>query len=157
MTEISSGKVVRWLLIASLAVNLAVAGLALGVWLHGGPGRHAMVRDLGFGPFDAALRPQDREALKALVRQRAGDLTATRRDMAGDLTAVVAALRTDPLDAAALEAAFARQEDHLGARMKLGNDAVRAFLTGLSAADRAGFANRLEKGLMHGPAGDPPK
>ena len=153
-----SSRGVRWALIASLAVNLAVAGMALGAFLHGGPGgRGDMVHDLGFGPYDQALRPQDRAALKAAMGAKAGDLRASRNEVAQDALAIVAALRAQPFDAATLDAALIQQQNHLGARMKLGNDALHDFLTGLSQQDRLDFADRLEHHLQHGRDAPPPQ
>lgn len=150
----TGGKGLRWALVASLAVNLGVAGLALGVWLHDGPGGHGpMVRDLGFGPYDDALRPQDRDALRAALRGKLGDLAASRQQMAADVTAVLAALRADPFDANALDAALAAQQAHLSARMKIGNDTMRDFLAALPQADRLAFADRLEAKLKRGRRG----
>ncbi len=152
-----SSRGVRWALIASLAVNLGVAGMALGAFLHGGPGGRAdMVRDLGFGPFDQALRPQDRATLRAALRAKSGDLRASRAEVAQDAMAIVAALRLQPFDSAALDAALTAQQGHLTARMKLGGDALRVFLTGLSQQDRLDFASRLERHLLHGPDAPPP-
>jgi Heavy-metal resistance len=54
------GRWMRVALVLSLAVNLLVAGMAVGVALRGGPPETA-VRDLGFGPFAAALSPADRD------------------------------------------------------------------------------------------------
>lgn len=141
----------RWALVASLAVNLAVAGMAVGAFLHGGPGgRGDMVRDLGFGPFDQALRPQDRQALKAALGARSGALRAARVEAGQDATAIVSALRTQPFDPAALDAALTGQHTHLSARMKLGSEVLRDFLTGLAPQDRLDFADRMERHLLHG-------
>ena len=141
----------RRALIASLAVNLAVAGLAVGAFLHGGTdGRTEMVRDLGFGSFDEALRPQDRDVLKQAIRAKSGAVKATRAELATDATAVIATLRTNPFDPSALDAALAGQAAHLSARIKLGNDTLRDFLTSLPAQDRLDFADRLEHHLQHG-------
>lgn len=152
-----SSRGVRWALIISLAVNLGVAGMALGAFLHGGPGgRGDMVHDLGFGPFDQALRPQDRNALKASMGAKAGDLRASRAEVAQDATAIVAALRLQPFDSSALDAALMAQQSHLGARMKLGGDALRDFLIGLSQQDRLDFADRMERHMLHGRDAAPP-
>lgn len=152
-----TSKTVRLALIVSLAINLGVAGLAIGAFLHGGrDGRGDMVRDLGFGPYDEALRAQDRTMLKAAMRARAGDLQATRVQVAADTTALLAALRTEPFDLNALDAALAAQQAHLGARMKLGSDTMRDFLASLSQEDRFAFADRMEHHLRHGKDAAPP-
>ena len=144
-------KAMRRALIASLAVNLAVAGLALGAYLHNGPGGHSeTVRDLGFGPYDDALRPQDRDALKQAMKAKAAALKETRGQLSADTTVVIAALRATPFDADALGAALAGQQAHLSARMKLGSDTMGDFLAKLPPQDRRAFADRLENRLKRG-------
>jgi uncharacterized membrane protein len=87
---------------------------------------------------------------------KAQDLRASRAEMAQDTAAIIAALRAQPFDPAALGAALSGQQDHLSARMKLGGDALRDFLTGLSQQDRLDFAERLERHLQHGSDVPPP-
>ncbi len=139
-------------LAVSLALNLAVAGLAIGTAVHGGPGpRGDLIRDMGFGPFDAALRPEDRDALKKSAQQRAGDLRTARREMQGDSTAILTALRSDPFDPAALNAAFATQQQHLADRIGFGSGLIRDFLLALPQKERLEFADRLEDHMKRGP------
>jgi hypothetical protein len=49
---------VKIALALSVALNLAVAGLAVGAWLSDDGPRRGMPRDLGFGPFSEALDPK---------------------------------------------------------------------------------------------------
>jgi uncharacterized membrane protein len=149
----TGSKWTRRIMIASLAVNLGVAGLALGSLFHGGPGRGDMVRDMGFGPYDAALRPEDRTALRTALRSKTGDLKAARAEFITDAQAILAALRAEPFNPAALGAAMAGQRDHFAARMKLGSDTIRDYLAGLPQKDRLDFADRLEQRLLHGRRG----
>ena len=153
-------KALRWVLVASLALNFAVGGVMLGNVLRGGPGGRDMMRDMGFGPYDAALRPQDRDTLRAALRHKSSDLKATRAIAGADLLGVVTSLRATPFDPAALGAAMTAQQDHLAARMQFGTDAMRDFLISLSPQERLAFADRLEERLRHDPkddAADPPK
>jgi hypothetical protein len=130
------GRGLRIALAVSLALNLGVAGLVGGMILHGGPRMHGdMVRDMGFGPFDEVLRPEDRDALRKGLQQRAGDL---------------AALRADPFDPAGLTAALDGQRQHLADRLSLGSGLIRDFLLALPQEDRLDFADRLEARMKHG-------
>lgn len=152
-------KALRWVLVASLALNLAVGGMMLGSFLSGGAGGRDMARDMGFGPYDAALRPEDRDTLRATLRTKSRDLRANRAMTGADVQAIVTTLRATPFDPAALGTAMRAQQDHLAARMKFGTDAMRDFLISLSPAERLAFADRLEERLRHGPkdVADPPK
>lgn len=147
----TGSKWTRRIMIASLAVNLGIAGLALGAFLHSGPGGPGdMVRDLGFGPYDAVLRPEDRMALRSALRAKTGDLRAVRGEFVTDANAILAALRADPFDPAALDVAMTAQRDHFAARMTLGSQTMRDYLAGLAPKDRLDFADRLEQRLLHG-------
>lgn len=142
----------RVVLAVSLALNLGVAGIIGGMILHGGPGRHGdMVRELGFGPFTEAMRPEDRAALRARFLQKAPDLRAERQEMQADAGALLAALRATPFDAAALEQAMQTQTQHLADRLDLGRALLQEFLVSLSPEARFAFADRLEERLRHGP------
>ena len=146
------GRGLRIALAVSLALNLGVAGLVGGSFLHGGPGGRGdpMARDMGFGPFDEALRPEDRAVLRKSLVQHAGDLRAARREMQTDATAILTALRADPFDPAGLTAALAIQEQHLADRLRLGSGLIRDFLAALPQQDRLDFADRLEGQMRHG-------
>lgn len=146
----SKRRALHWVLMASLAVNLAVAGLALGAFVRGGPGGHDMGRNLGFGPYDAALLPEDRDRLRAAMRAKSGDLRSARAEAVTDMATVLSALRADPFDPAALDQALSQQMDHLSARMRLGSATMRDFLASLSPDERQAFADRLEDRMKRG-------
>ncbi|MEO8242844.1 MAG: periplasmic heavy metal sensor [bacterium] len=138
-------------LAVSVALNLAVAGVVGGIVLHGGPGGHdMMVRDLGFGPYDAALLPQDRDTLRKAIQGRLGDLRSARQQLQTDGAAILAALRATPFDAGKLSEALNGQSQHLNDRMNLGSGMIRDFLIGLPQDARLAFADRLEAKMRHG-------
>jgi uncharacterized membrane protein len=130
----------------SLGVNLLVAGLAVGAWMHGPPGLRDG-KDLGFGPFDEAFRPEDRAGLRDAVRAKSGNLRDLRRVMGEDLASVVAALRAEPFDPGALKAALATQAQHLSQRMAVGTEVIGTYLLALPEAERHAFADRIEHRL----------
>ena len=150
------GRGMRIALAVSLALNLGVAGLVGGLLFEGGPrGRSEIVRDLGFGPFDEALRPEDRDVLRKAMQSRSGDLRAAGDQMRSDAVSILGALRAVPFDKVALTAALQGQEQHLTARLKLGNAVFGDFLAGLSDQVRIAFADRYEHHLKR-PKGDAP-
>ena len=139
-------------LAVSVALNLAVAGLVGGIALHGGPGQRGamMVRNMGFGPFDDALLPEDRESLRKSIQARFGDIRAARQLMQADGLAVLSALKAEPFDPAALGQALDAQADHLGERLKFGSAMIRDHLLTLPEAARLALADRLEQRTRHG-------
>jgi uncharacterized membrane protein len=132
-------------LAVSLALNLAVAGLAAGAFLRDGPPHGA--RDLGLGPLSEALSREDRKALRKAFVDRRPDVSGDRQGMRSDFNALLAVLRADPFDPAALDAAIqtiaARNADLLAT----GRDLVAERLKSMTADERTAFADRLEQAL----------
>ena len=139
-------------LAVSVAINLAVAGLVVGTAWHDGYGGRGdmMVRDFGFGPFNDALLPEDKQALRQSVMGKIGDIRAARQQMEADGAAIQAALRADPFDPEALSAALDAQAQNIAGRLQFGSDVIRDFILGLSPEARAAFADRLDQRMRHG-------
>lgn len=143
----------RWLLPASLALNLLVIGIAGGAAV-----RHAfdgdgpmMVRDLAFGPFTEALSHEDRDALRRSFMARAGDLRDLRPEGRADFDGLVAALRASPFDLDAVKTLMSSQRDRMAERLGLGQDLLIERIAAMSDGERADFAGRLEAALLHRP------
>jgi hypothetical protein len=147
---------VKIALAVSVALNLGVAGLVGGLALNGGPGGHGdrMVRDMGFGPFDAVFSPLDRGVLRKAIAGKMGDFRSMRRQVQGDLTTILTALRAEPYDQAAVAASFDALTQHMTDRVTLGSTVVRDYVTALPPEARLGFADRLEQVILHGPDRD---
>ena len=143
----------RWLkpaLIASVALNLAVAGLVLGAWLGDGP-RHGMPRDMSFGPFSEAFSDQDRRALRKGLMARAGEFSTSREAARAEFETLLSALRADPFDPAAMTSALAAIETRNAERLQLGRSLIETRLIEMSPEDRKAFADRLERGMKRRP------
>lgn len=143
-------------LAVSVALNLAVAGTVAGLALHDGPGGRGdrFVRDMGFGPFDAAFSPEDRAALRQSVFASMGDFQQMRQQMQRNMASIVTALRADPYNPSALTSAFDAQAKQLSDRLSQGNLLVRDYLLAFPAEARREFADRLERALRHEPGHD---
>jgi uncharacterized membrane protein len=138
---------VKVVLALSLALNLAIIGLAAGAWMK--EGSKGPPRDLSFGPFSEALSRADRRALRSALLERAPDFRASREAAAQEFAALLTALRAQPLDPAALRTAFAAIEQRNAGRLELGRSLIENRLIEMSDADRLAFADRLEAGLKH--------
>lgn len=151
MAEVKPG-VNRWRLafFLSAAVNLMIVGVVVGAVMRGPPKGFEMVRDLGFGPYSAALSEEDRKELRKAFRALFPDPKAVRRLMRDDLDAVLQALRADPFQPEILEAALARQKQRLREKLDQGQDLLRDRLVAMSVAERREFADRLEASLLRG-------
>jgi hypothetical protein len=133
-----NGRVLRIVLVVSLALNLAVAGLVVGSFASGrvgaGPPRSF---DVGLGPMSRALAPEDRREIGTALRNA--------RPMAGyrprqQATLMIAALRATPFEPETLRVLIAEQAAH-GA---LAQDVVIDHIVTMSDEHRAAFADRLQ-------------
>lgn len=145
-----TGRGLRIALGISVALNLAVAGMVAGALLRDGGPKGRMVRDLDFGPFTEALSADDRAALRRDFLQRAPDMRDIRRQMGADLQAFLGLLRQEPFDAAALVAVMENQQGRMARRIELGQELLAERLAAMTPAERAAFADRLERRLTRG-------
>ena len=140
---------VKIALALSVALNLAVAGLAVGAWLGDGPHR-GMPRDMSFGPFSEALDDDDRKAIRKALLSRLGEFREQRDAARAEFEALLVALRADPFDAGALKTALAALEARNAERLELGRSLIETRLIEMTPEERAAFADRLEKHLRRG-------
>ena len=140
---------VKIALALSVALNLAVAGLAVGAWLGDGPHR-GMPRDMSFGPFSEALDDDDRRPIRRALLERLGEFREQREATRAEFETLLAALRAEPFDPAALTAALAAIESRNAERLELGRSLIEARLIEMSTEERRAFADRLERGLHRG-------
>ena len=127
----------------SLAFNLCIVGVICGVMLRDGPPRGG--RDFGLGPLSEALSHEDRRALRKAFVARHPDIRDAKRQMRAEFDAVVAALRADPFDPAALDGALAAIAARNQSLLDTGRELVAERLKAMTAEERAAFADRLEK------------
>lgn len=136
-----SSRLMRVVLVASLGVNLAIAGLAIGSLVSGkfgdGPPRSY---DFGLGPVARALNPEDRKAVGIALRRARPmddfDLRAQVRD-------TIAAVRADPFDAAALHALLDVQNVRTAALQKNAQNVLVDHIAAMPTPARNAFADRL--------------
>ncbi|MBL9062205.1 periplasmic heavy metal sensor [Tabrizicola sp.] len=140
---------VKIALALSVALNLAVAGLAVGAWLGDGPHR-GMPRDMSFGPFSEALDDDDRRAIRRVLLERLGEFREQREAVKAEFETLLTTLRAEPFDPAAMTAALAAIETRNAERLELGRSLIETRLIEMSAEERRAFADRLERGLHRG-------
>lgn len=148
--ETASGKGgwVRVILFASLALNLLFLGALVGSGIDRArrPDR-ADIRELGFGPVTAALSQADRAALRRAFLAEAAHRGEDRKAWREDTMRLADALRSEPFDVAAAAEVTAALTHRIAARLDLGTRLLLARIGDMSAAERQGFADRLEAAL----------
>jgi uncharacterized membrane protein len=141
----------RLAFIVLLAANLLVVGVLAGTMLrHGGPDGRMMSRDLGFGPFSEALTDADRDALRGAFRERRRGPGSMQAELAADVAPILAIMRSEPLDAAALERALDALESGFNERITLGRALIVERIVAMTPAERAAFVERMERALQRG-------
>lgn len=134
----------RIVLIASLGLNLAVAGMVAGAVLrHGGPDRSGPHND----PMVRALDTDARREIGREIRKFRKSGQGMRVKLDAAFAEVLAVLRADTFDADAMRTALEHKSAVLRQTRDVGETALIAHLNGLSAQDRAAFADRLEETL----------
>jgi uncharacterized membrane protein len=144
----------KGLLAVSLALNLLVLGVIVGARVddharrpdhRSGESRGAF--DPALGPFSRALPDPYRSQAVEDLRERAGDIRDNRAVLAAQVDEMIALLRDDEFDQAALRAVLEAQSEAFRARGQVGRDVVLEQISRMSARDRALLAERLEKGF----------
>ncbi|WP_438990926.1 periplasmic heavy metal sensor [Lentibacter sp.] len=139
-------------LIGSLALNLLVAGVFVGgVMRHAGPYEARGHSDL----LVRVLDKDDRRAIgKAVKEAQGGGRRAFWAGQKAALGDVAAALRAEPYDGAAMQAALMRKSAHMSQTRNAAEAAMLARFETMSAAQRAALAARLESAMARGPKKD---
>jgi uncharacterized membrane protein len=147
------GKGLRIALAVSVALNLAVAGMTVGSFIHdrGGP---AGVRELGFGPFTEALSREDRASLRQSLVSKLPEMRQARHEVMQDSQDLLTALRAEPFVEANLTAVMEAQRDRMAQRLEIGQGLMRDLLLAMRPEARRAFADRLDSRLHHGGKGD---
>ncbi|WP_323042811.1 periplasmic heavy metal sensor [Gemmobacter sp.] len=143
----------RWLLVASLTLNLLVVGVVAGVGLRFAGGDMPPPRSIGFGPWSGGLDRSDHKALREAFGATGRDFRADWQLEREDRAALLAALRADPFDPAALDSVTARMNARATERMDLGQRLIRDHILAMTPDQRRAFADRLEMSRRHGKDG----
>lgn len=141
----------RLVLLISLAANILVLGAVVGHFLRDDPKGRVPRVDRIEAPMTFALSQKDRREIGDALRREYRQNRPTREEIQSQYRGIIAALRADPFDPAAVAEGFARQRQATQSRIEIGHDLLLQHLTTMSAADRKAFADRLEEGLKRGP------
>lgn len=140
----------RILLFVSLAANLLVVGLVVGLAFHrddDNKRRHPPRPDQIGGPLTHALSPEDRREIGRAIWQEYRADRPNRDSFRAEYDAVLDALRSVPFDRTVVEQSLQRQIDFATQRQRIGQRILLERLTTMSDDERAAFADRLEEGM----------
>lgn len=147
---------VKILLAASLAANLAIAGLVTGFVMRGSGPLRGDGPGLSYAlPYIVALDRSDRRDVINTIRGNK-DLP-NRRTRRAQFDDMLVALRSDPLDVAAISAVLARQAEGVSGIQSVAQDAWLAKLGEMTLEQRLTYADTVEDILRKGPKRGGPK
>lgn len=147
-TRMSRG--LRWLLVISLALNLAVLGMMASWWFNWGKHHRHMpprIEQVG-GPLTRALDRDDRRAIGRAIRQVYREKGEGRAAQKARMEALIADLRADPFDREAVAAHMEAQRETLRERLSTGQALLLDRFVEMDASERAAYADRLEEELQ---------
>lgn len=137
----------RWLLLASLALNLLVVGVVAGFAIKGGPdGRKGPPG--GMGAMHRALSDAERADLKRRMIREFRGRTEEREAVREELAALVELLRAEPFDASAATERMAQVRTVFDGRVASAQALLVGYWSEMSAAGRAAYADRLEQEMQ---------
>lgn len=152
---------VKYLLIISLGLNLAVVGMVLGARFAGpsdrkgfrpppdASGMHSLLR---------ALPESKRSDARQYFRDNRAKMKQTGQQMRATAQGVRTAIIADPFDAAALRDAFALQRETLGLTAVDAHNAFVAIITTMTLEERKAYVEALnERRLRRVKDRKPPK
>jgi len=139
----------RILLVFSLGLNLAVAGMFVGAKFAGGDHRDwdRGTEDARIGPYGRAFSKEDRAKLRLTIGARAFRFREHRQNMRSAAAAFIETLRAEPFDIDAARAVLATQRSAQIALQDEGQELMLNHLANMTPEARATFAENLEQGL----------
>ena len=152
-----AGPWMRRALIASLTVNLLVLGVVVGGAINvARHGPRQMIADITLGTFTEALSAEDREALRMAAEAENLGLREMNRAAREDYLRLIAAVRSEPWDAATAQAAIAAYGMRTHDRLEAGERLMLQRLSAMGPQGRREFADRLEETMRRGFRGERP-
>jgi len=147
----------RFLLFASLALNLLIVGMVAGALLRGGPGGKAGLRgdapplyNLGYGPYGRAFSKADRKIITEAMAARSPELRENREEFRARSLTLLQGLRAVPYDPDVVQEIISQQQASLQDRQSIGRSLLLDHLAAMDDEARAKYADRLERSLRRG-------
>lgn len=136
-------RILKLVLVLSLGVNLAIGGLALGVWAIDKPRRPPSPDAVAFLSF--ALPKEHRDALREQLISRRAELRANRAAIKELRGQMIEALQAEPFEIAVIEGILQQQRERFLALGVLAHSALLERIELLSPEDRASYVQALLK------------
>ncbi|MBL1437216.1 MAG: periplasmic heavy metal sensor [Rhodobacteraceae bacterium] len=136
-----SGWILKLVLVISLGINMAIGGLALGVWAIDKPRRPPSPDAVAFLSF--ALPKEHRDALRHQLVSRRTELRANRSAIKELRGQMIEALQAEPFDILVIENILQRQRTRFLALGELAHSALLERIELLTPEERATYLESL--------------
>lgn len=150
MSEPKKRSWMKYLLIASLGVNLLVAGLVIGAKASGQShmkGTH--MGGVGLRAFVSAMPEGKRSELHDHFKQNRSKMRAGKNAMRETMNEIRMIIAAQPFDAEALNAAFTQQRSRVTSVTQDAQATLVKVITDMTDAERAVYAENLKKHRFH--------
>ncbi len=138
-----SGRILKLVLVVSLGINLAIGGLALGVWGFDKPKRPLSPDAVAFLSF--ALPKEHRDALREQLVSRRAELRANRAAIKGLRRQMIEALQAEPFDISVIADILQQQRARFLALGELAHSALLERIAMLTPEERAAYVAALKR------------
>jgi len=138
----NSGRLVKLLLVVSLGINLAIGGLAMGLWTFDKPKRPRSPDAVAFLTF--ALPKEHRDALRQQLVSRRAELRSNRAAIRDLRQKMIQALQAEPFDITAIADILAQQRARFLTLGELAHSALLERINMLTPKERASYVDSLK-------------
>ena len=158
MTEVTKKSKTVWraVLIASLALNVMVAGVVIGGLMGGKTPRPFGAQPFSFGPAVDALNEDGRRAMRDAMRESGAFQPMRPAERNAAAQEFLAAMRADPFDMEKVRALFVDQRTRADDNMRAAQDLLLQQFTLMTHDERVAYADRLASGAEKDGRGGPP-
>ncbi len=139
----NSGRLIKLLLLVSLGINLAIGGLAVGLWAFDKPKRPPSPDAVAFLTF--ALPQEHREALRRQLVSRRAELRSNRAAIRNLRLQMIEALQAEPFDITSIADMLERQRSRFLSLGELAHSALLERIDMLTPEERAIYVETLKK------------
>jgi uncharacterized membrane protein len=136
-----AGRRLKWALVASLALNVAIAGVVVGALIKGPP--PAPWPGIALWHYARALPEPYRDALGSSLRENRGAWAGPREALRQQRGALAVALTAEPFTPAAIAELLNREAELTGELSARGAALLIAQIERMSPEDRAAYAAAL--------------
>lgn len=144
---------VKIALALSLAANLLIVGLAVGVFTQVQRAAPAMKFNESGGAYTRALTPQDRRSIGREMGERFRTILRDREPARADYERMIEILSAETFDREAAQAVLQSQAQVAQERRALSEELLLDRLAAMTPEERANFAARLTNTLQRPPKG----